>query len=117
MSPIANPLVEIFMPTVMLAIFLLFFHRSKIRGRLFSHGIIRSIMASAGIIVFVLLYWQLTVWAFFFTYSRVANKFGHQAVGTSWDIGLTYTLSLSLILQLLLASIYVLWSTWSSVRR
>jgi hypothetical protein len=102
----AHPLFEIIFPVAVLAWALRFFHRSVLRPYLFDRGSGRALFAVVALLLFTLACWQLLVWAYFLVYPGIAETYGNPVLGAAWDVGLTITLSITLVCWIALTLIY-----------
>lgn len=98
---------ETILPVLFFTFVVLVVHRSRFGKFFLGGGLGRTVIASVGVLIVTLIYWQLLVWGYFYTYSQVAAAHGHQALGQSWDIRLTYSLSFALILLLVVAVAFI----------
>lgn len=100
--------IEVFLPVLFFGLVLLAWHHSRLRRRCQS-GIRSEVVASTSLVLAALIYWAGVLSFFFFAYSQIANRFGHQVLGSSWDVRLTWTLSLTLLVLLAVAFGYVVY--------
>lgn len=106
-------LVELFFPATLLAVGLFFFHRSKARTFTLSHSMERALLSClAALLILLPFYWWFTGGLFSLIYEDIASKYGHQAVGSSWDIRLSYSLFFSLFINYLVLIGYIFYATW-----
>lgn len=107
------PLVELLLPATLLATGLFFFHRSKTRAFIFSYSMERALLSClAALLLLLPFYWWVTGSLFFLVYADIAGKYGHQALGSSWDIRLSYSLFFSLFINYLVLIGYIFYATW-----
>ena len=92
-------------------------HRSRLRDFCFSNGVARGVLSSLGIIFVTVLYGRIIIWGYFVIYSLIATEHGHQILGGSWDIRLTYTMPIAFFFLIVIAVLALLYEIWIECKR
>lgn len=114
MTPTQLFWLEVLLPIALPAAGLIAFHRSQARWALQARGVLWCLLFGLLVGVLAALGWLMSAWGLSFAYRKIAAAFGHQALGAAWDVRLALSLTLSLVLQGLLLSGYVVRLAWSA---
>jgi hypothetical protein len=104
--------IEVLLPIIIFSIIAFFAHRSRFRKSCFSNGFFRGMVSSIIILFVTVLYGRIVIWCYFYVYWQIATEYGHQALGSSWDIRLTYTMPTLLFFLIAIAVLILFYELW-----